>query len=82
MACMWFLLVRTHEEWIPPTDFLTSTTDVFDENVSVWWQYWICFYTSVFLLVGGEVAPRRPEEAGFAAVMILIGAVITALLFG
>ena len=28
------------------------------------------------------MAPRRPAEAGFASVVILIGAVITALLFG
>lgn len=48
----------------------------------VYWQYWISFYTSVFLLVGGEVGPRNYKLAAFASVMIILGSIFTAILFG
>jgi len=36
----------------------------------------------VFLLVGGEVGPRDTLTSSFSSIMILIGSVITAVMFG
>ena len=36
----------------------------------------------MFLLVGGEVGPRNSIDASIASILIIVGAVITAVMFG
>ena len=79
---MWFIIVSVDEVWIPPTDFIFFGTDIYNDDVDIWWKYWISFYTAVFLLVGGEVGPRKPIDAAISSICIIIGAVITAVMFG
>ena len=79
-ACLWFVIVRSEEEWIPVPDFLTGTTTLYQEGI--WRQYFTCFYHAVWLLVGGEVGPRNAFQAFFASIMFIAGALITAVLFG
>lgn len=45
-------------------------------------KYWSAFYHGVWLLTGGEVAPRSTLACCVAALLFLIGAMITAVLFG
>jgi hypothetical protein len=82
VACVWFIIVNIDAEWMPPTDFVLYETEIYDSDVSIWWQYWISFYTSVFLLVGGEIGPRNSLDCSIASIMIICGAVITAVMFG
>jgi len=67
---------------MPPTDFVFYKTDLYEEDTTISWKYWISFYTSVFLLVGGEVGPRDTFSASLSSTLIIIGAVITAVMFG
>jgi hypothetical protein len=82
VACIWFIIVDSEQDWIPPTDFVFFETDIYDSDADIWWQYWISFYTSVFMLVGGEIGPRSPIDASFSSILIIVGAVITAVMFG
>lgn len=57
-------------------------TDLYDADFSK--QYWYSFYNSVFLLVGVETAPftSRDGQTVFASVVIILGALFQAYLFG
>lgn len=55
-GCIWFLIIRDDEEWVPVPDFLTGTTEVYESGI--WLQYFTSFYHAVWLLTGGEVGPR------------------------
>ena len=81
IAWLWFIVISIDKDWIPPTDFVFYGTDLYDD-VSISWKYWVSFYTSVFLLVGGEIGPRNSIDASIASILIIVGAVITAVMFG
>jgi CRP-like cAMP-binding protein len=76
VSCAWWIIVNYDENWAPIGD----RSQIFDLEHS--YQYWISFYTSVQLLVGGEVGARTTLQACFAAFMILFGALLTAIIFG
>lgn len=78
-GCMWFLAVSTTEDWIPVQN-LGSDYEIFESDV--WTQYFTSFYHAVWLLTGGEVAPRTPFQAAISSIFIIIGALITAVMFG
>jgi hypothetical protein len=75
-------MVSMDEKWIPPTNFWEGATTIYDEDTDVWLKYWISFYTSLFMLFANEISPRTTNEAAFAGICIIIGAVITAVMFG
>ena len=55
-TCMWYALVQYEGYWIPTYDYITGTTEFFEEDkVS---QYISCFYTASLMILGGEVGPR------------------------
>lgn len=66
--------------WIPPTDFLTGTTVLYQE--SILYQYSSSFYHAVLMLGGNEIGPRTNFELGFVAYIMLAGAIINANIFG
>lgn len=80
VACIWFLVVRNQNNWVPVPDFLTITTEFYDEGF--WKRYAVCFYHSVWLLLGNELGPRDTLEAGVAAIFLVIGALMTRFIFG
>ena len=82
IACLWFYSINLKKDWMPPTDFVFYETDLYDNDTTLSWKYWISFYTSVFLLTGGEVGPRDSYTASLSSTLIIIGAVITAIMFG
>ena len=45
-------------------------------------QYFVVFYHSVMMLIGGEIGPRILIDYIFNSLTLLIGALITAVLFG
>ena len=79
-GCIWFLLIKSEEEWVPVPDFLTGTTQLYESDI--WTKYFTCFYHAVWLLTGGEVGPRNSLQAIYACIMFIVGALITAVLFG
>lgn len=80
VACLWFAVVKMEKEWVPVPDWMTGETEFWSEDV--WTQYFTCFYTSIWLLVGGEVGARNTLEAAVGAVFMVLGALLNAILFG
>jgi hypothetical protein len=39
-------------------------------------------YYSVLILIGGDVWPKNTLHSSFASILVLIGAIITAVMFG
>lgn len=79
-GCLWYILVKHQDNWVPVPDFLTGTTDFYD--VSIWRQYIVIFYHAIWMLLGNEMGPRDTLEAAVASASYLVGAIITAFLFG
>ena len=52
------------------------------EKWGIHWQYWVCFYNAVFLILGNEIGPRDTFQALIASATIIVGALIIAVLFG
>lgn len=75
LACAWWIIANYDHSWLG-----AQREDIYDAPVEM--QYWICFYNSVFFLVGGEVLPRTAIQAGLAGFLMLSGAIITAVMFG
>ena len=46
------------------------------------YQYWICIYYSVIMLVGGDIYPNTSVHDSVAGLFILSGAIVTAIMFG
>ena len=40
------------------------------------------FYNSVFLLIGNEIGPRNAVQSAIASMLIIVGALLTGVLFG
>jgi CRP-like cAMP-binding protein len=80
VGCVWFMLVSRDETWIPPTDIIRGSTNLYNEGA--WTQYWFCFYHSVFLLVGIEISVTNEDEYAFAVFFYILGAMITAVVIG
>lgn len=32
-GCIWFLMIRGDEEWVPVPDFVTGVTDLYDRDI-------------------------------------------------
>lgn len=79
-GCLWFILIKNQNNWVPVPDFLTGTSDFYE--VGIWRQYIVIFYHAIWLLLGNEMGPRDTLEAAVASIFYLLGAIITALLFG
>ena len=79
-ACFWYILVIQHETWIPPVHFNYMSTDLYTASTAK--KYFFCAYYAMFMLVGSEAAPRELEEYILASMLLLLGALVTAFLFG
>ena len=80
IGCIWFLIVSRDEEWVPITDSILSETDIYDTGVTK--QYWMSFYHSLFYLVGIEMGVSNKTQYIVSAVAYLVGAMVTAVIFG
>ena len=75
VACSWWVIAMYDQRWTP-----FSGTLVFTESTSK--RYWMCFYSAVKLMAGGELNPNTNLQSAFASIMLLFGAFVTAALFG
>jgi hypothetical protein len=81
LGCIWYILVNDNlKNWIPPKDLDSGETDFFE--IGMWEQYSVVFYYGILLIVGNEVAPRTTIQTIFAALVIVVGSLFTAFIFG
>ena len=80
IGCVWFIIVKSDESWVPPTDYIYGKTSLYDDNI--WKKYWFCFYHSIFMMIGGEIGVRNAVQALYSSGLMIVGVLITAVLFG
>lgn len=79
-GCLYYAISTRNEEWIPVPDFVTGTTNLYESSLTR--RYVTAYYHGMWLLKGNEVGPRDTEAAMLAAISIILGSLITAILFG
>ena len=80
IACLWFMLVQNRDSWMPPKDQNNGYTDFYD--ISNLDQYTVVFYYAILLIVGNESAPISAAQTLFSSLIVMIGAISTAFIFG
>ena len=80
LACSWYFLVSQTKDYVPPQDYMYVKTDLFEQTFP--YKYFVSAYMALAMLNGGECGPRDTEQLLFACTFILIGAIITANIFG
>jgi len=55
IACIWYLLVKDEDSWMPPKDMNKGWTEFY--TASDVYRYAVCFYYSVLTMAGEELAP-------------------------
>ena len=82
-ACLWYYIVRTDEQWIPPLQYVqTDLTPNYIWTMPIFYRYWISIYTSLLQLMGNEHVPKGWFQVAFTALANSFGAIILANLFG
>jgi len=66
--------------WIPPKDLDSGETNFYE--VSEGYQYSYVFYYAILLLVGNESAPVTMGQTIFSSLIVIMGSIITAFIFG
>lgn len=79
-ACIWYIIVKRSETWIPFQDIGKGYTQLYTENV--WGQFFTCYYEGFWLIFGQEVNPSNNLEIWIASVTIALGTITTSYLFG
>ena len=80
IACLWFMLVSSRDSWMPPKDQNNMETDFYDiPSIN---QYTVVFYYAILLIVGNESAPISAAQTLFSSLIVMIGAISTAFIFG
>jgi len=87
IGCIWFYIVSSTQEWVPPLDFIYVARDGYKrfydlEQVTEWYQYMVVLYMAVLALGGNEMGPRTTFEIGFIFVILIILILYNAVIFG
>ena len=81
LGCLWFYMVNIQKKWIPPLDTIYPTTTFYQQGI--WYKYWMAVYHAVLIETANDIAPRiETIQVVFWTLMILIGAVVNAYIFG
>jgi hypothetical protein len=80
IGCIWYMLVSDKDSWLPPKDLDAGETNFYD--IGSMRQYTVVFYYAILLIVGNESAPRTTEQTIFSSLVVIIGAIVTAFIFG
>jgi hypothetical protein len=80
LSCIWYILIETDENWIPTKDLDFYETNFF--TLGIWDQYGIIFHYMILLVVGNECAPVSFMQTLFASLVIILGSIVTAFIFG
>ena len=81
LGWLWFYMVNVQKKWIPPLDTIYPTTTFYQQDL--WYQYWMSVYHAILIETSNDIAPRTETiQVVFWTLMILIGAVVNAYIFG
>jgi len=80
IGCLWFILVREEDSWMPPKDLDYKQTDFYNDSMIK--QYSTVFYYAILTMVGNEIAPRNNLQTIFATFVVISGALLSAFIFG
>jgi ABC-type microcin C transport system permease subunit YejB len=72
--------VQEKDSWLPPKDLDAQETNFYFQDISN--KYAVCFYYAMLLVVGNEAAPTNNNQMIYASMIILIGYIVTAFIFG
>lgn len=79
-ACIWWLIVKVEENWVPNMDFIFFSTTLYKENI--WYQYWSAMYHSVMLFGVNEMAARTTWVLIMSSLIMLLSAMVNANMIG
>lgn len=80
-ACIWYYIIRWHDQWIPPFNLDGyKYTSIYEE--SMLYQYLSSFYYMIACFGGNEMGPLNPLECIYIILMMVFAAIINANLFG
>ena len=79
---MIFAFLSVEETWIPPLDFGTISTDVFNKDKGFLFQYFKVTYHSTLIYSMVDVSVRTFDELMFLSALLIVSAIINAVVFG
>ena len=82
VACLLFGMLRSEQDWIPPVDFGSFSTDTFDPDKGFIFHYMKLMYHSTLTYAMVDICTRRENELLIMSLMLIIVAVINAIIFG
>ena len=80
IGCIWYILVRDEDSWMPPKDLDAQKTDFYSDSLMK--KYATVFYYAILTMVGNELAPRNNIQTIFATFVVISGALLSAFIFG
>ena len=79
IACIWYLII-SGMDWIPPNDANYGFSHFYEKGM--WDQYAIVYYYSILLLFGGDILPVDTFSTVYGFLIVIIGSIVTAFIFG
>lgn len=80
LACSWYYIVIIEKDWMPPLDYVFVSYRFYEESLT--YKYAMGLYHSVLMFTGNDIGPRGTFQTMFVAFFIMLGAIITANIFG
>ena len=81
IACLWFLLINTSQQYVPPALYIDHHPDLYEHKESLR-QYAYSLYMSVYMLTAAEIGPRTGAERIFVGFALLLGQLFQGYMFG
>mmetsp|Transcript_14629 Transcript_14629/g.14257 ORF Transcript_14629/g.14257 Transcript_14629/m.14257 type:complete len:161 (+) Transcript_14629:166-648(+) len=85
VACIWYIIIKLDNTWIPPKDqdaYFEGTLENSFYDMGSLSQYFVVFYYAILTMTGNEVSPQTTLQTVVAAIIIIIGAIVSAFIFG
>lgn len=79
-GCAWYYVVSLDKVWEPPFMQSLGLDTIYDYPTTK--RYWVSFYISVQILAGGDVIPVTNFQIGFSSLLLVLGAIANANIFG
>eukprot|EP00347_Sterkiella_histriomuscorum_P005402 403356751 len=80
IGCIWYLIINIDQVWVP--NIIAGEDPTIFYNYSTWYQYSIVYYYSILLLVGSDILPTNDIQYIFGSIIVVIGNILIAFLFG
>ena len=84
-GCIIFIIVYSDKQWIPPLNFGTFETEIFDNNENYkgfLFTYFKMVYHSSLVYAMVDITVRSEHELLFTSFLIIVSAIINAIIYG